>query len=186
LIVSHHVRRHSVWDIVLRGLLLDLDRTRFEVLVYHLGNVEDEETRFARGQVDGWRDRQTIADPAGWLAALAEDAPDVIFYPEIGMSSLCYFLAAHRLAPLQVASWGHPISTGLATIDLFLSGDLIEAADADQHYRERLIRLPGSGCCTAPLATPRRAHCGGRSPFARHGWPALADCPAGDQVRPGR
>jgi protein O-GlcNAc transferase len=57
LIVSHHVRRHSVWDIVLRGLLLHLDRTRFEVLVYHLGNVEDEETRFARGQVDGWRDR---------------------------------------------------------------------------------------------------------------------------------
>jgi protein O-GlcNAc transferase len=151
LIVSHHIRRHSVWEIVLRGLLLDLDRTRFEVLVYHLGNVEDEETRFARGQVDGWRDRQTIADPAGWLAAVAEDAPDVIFYPEIGMSSLCYFLAAHRLAPLQVASWGHPISTGLATIDLFLSGDLLEAADADKHYRERLIRLPGSGCCTAPL-----------------------------------
>jgi len=151
LIVSHHIRRHSVWDIVLRGLLLHLDRTRFEVLVYHLGNVEDEETRFARGQVDGWRDRQTIADPAGWLAAVAEDAPDVIFYPEIGMSSLCYFLAAHRLAPLQVASWGHPISTGLATIDLFLSGDLLEAADAGKHYRERLIRLPGSGCCTAPL-----------------------------------
>ncbi|EXI78844.1 MAG: tetratricopeptide repeat protein [Candidatus Accumulibacter appositus] len=151
LIVSHHIRRHSVWDIVLRGLLLDVDRTRFEILVYHLGNVEDEETVFARELVDGWRDRQTISDPGGWLAAAAADAPDVIFYPEIGMSSLCYFLAAHRLAPLQVASWGHPISTGLATIDLFLSGELLEAADADSHYRERLIRLPGTGCCTAPL-----------------------------------
>lgn len=151
LIVSHHVRWHSVWNIVVRGLLLHIDRQRFELLVYHLGNSEDEETAFARGLVDGWRDRQTVVDAAGWLAAAAADCPDVIFYPEIGMSSLCYFLAAHRLAPLQVAGWGHPITTGLASIDLFLSGELLEPADADAHYRERLIRLPGTGCCTAPL-----------------------------------
>ncbi|HRI91708.1 MAG TPA: tetratricopeptide repeat protein [Accumulibacter sp.] len=151
LVVSHHVRRHSVWDIVLRGLLLHLDRTRFEVLIYHLGNAEDEETAFARTQVDGWRDRHTIGEASGWLAAAGQDCPDVIFYPEIGMSSIAYFLAAHRLAPLQVASWGHPITTGLASIDLFLSGDLLEPANADAHYRERLIRLPGTGCCTASL-----------------------------------
>ena len=152
LIVSHHVRRHSVWDIVLRGLLRDLDRTRFEVFIYHLGNVEDQETAFARSQAEGWRDRKTIADPEGWLAAAAEDCPDIVFYPEIGMSSISYFLAAHRLAPLQVASWGHPVSTGLPTIDVFLSGELLEAPDADAHYRERLLRLPGTGCCTAPQA----------------------------------
>lgn len=155
LIVSHHVRRHSVWDIVLRGLLAHLDRSRFEVFLYHLGNVEDGETAFARAQVDRWRDRQTIsaasADADGWLAAAREDLADVIFYPELGMSSLSYFLAAHRLAPLQVASWGHPISTGLATIDLFLSGDLLEPPDADAHYRERLVRLPGTGCCTTAM-----------------------------------
>ncbi len=152
LVISHHIRRHSVWDIVLRGLLRHLDRTRFEVLVYHLGNVEDDETAFARTLVDHWRDRRTIADASGWLAAAREDRADVIFYPEIGMSSLSYFLAAHRLAPLQVASWGHPISTGLASIDVFLSGDLLEAPDADAHYRERLLRLPGTGCCTTPRA----------------------------------
>ena len=150
-IVSHQVRWHSVWNIVLRGLLLHLDRSRFEVLLYHLGNAEDGETAFARSQVDGWRDRHTITDAAGWLAAAENDCPDVIFYPEIGMSSMAYFLAAQRLAPLQVASWGHPITTGLATIDLFLSGELLEAPDADAHYRERLIRLPGTGCCTSAL-----------------------------------
>lgn len=148
LVVSHHVRRHSVWDIVLRGLLLHLDRTRFEVILYHLGNVEDEETEFARSLVELWRDRRAISGATGWLAAAREDCPDVIFYPEIGMSSISYFLAAHRLALVQVASWGHPITTGLATIDLFLSGELLEASDADAHYRERLIRLPGTGCCT--------------------------------------
>ncbi|MCM8595381.1 tetratricopeptide repeat protein [Accumulibacter sp.] len=149
LIVSSHVCRHPVWSIVLKGFLLHLDRTRFEVLIYHLGNTEDEETDLARSRADGWRDRHSIGDSAGWLAAAAQDRPDVIFYPEIGMSSLIWFLAAHRLAPLQVAGWGHPISTGLATIDLFFSGELLEPPDADAHYRERLIRLPGTGCCTS-------------------------------------
>jgi predicted O-linked N-acetylglucosamine transferase (SPINDLY family) len=157
LIVSQHLRWHSVWNIVLRGLLLHLDRSRFEVCVYHLGNAEDEETAFARSLVERWRDRHTISDAAGWLAAAEEDCADVIFYPEIGMSSLSYFLAAHRLAPVQAAGWGHPITTGLATIDLFLSGELLEAPEADAHYRERLIRLPGTGCCTSPLPIAAKA-----------------------------
>jgi len=67
------------------------------------------------------------------------------------MDSMTLRLAAHRLAPLQVASWGHPITTGLPTIDLYFSGEMLEAPDADTHYRERLVRLPGTGCCTTPI-----------------------------------
>jgi predicted O-linked N-acetylglucosamine transferase (SPINDLY family) len=150
-IVSQHICFHSVWSIVLRGLLSNLDRDRFEVFIYHLGNTEDQETVFARGIADGWRDRHTIIDAEAWLTVAEKDCPDVIFYPEIGMASLSYFLAAHRLAPLQVAGWGHPITSGLASIDLFFSGELLEAADAARHYRERLICLPGTGCCTSLL-----------------------------------
>lgn len=57
-------------------------------------------------------------------------------------------LAAHRLAPLQVAGWGHPVTTGLPTIDLYFSGALLEPENAQEAYRERLILLPGTGCCT--------------------------------------
>jgi len=151
LIVSQHVRKHPVWEIVLRGLLLHLDRERFEVFIYHLGSIEDEETRFARSRADGWRDRHQTIDAESWLKAAEADSPDVIFYPEIGMSSLAYFLAAQRLAPLQVASWGHPITSGLASIDLFFTGNLLEPPDGQAHYRERLIRLPSTGCCTSRL-----------------------------------
>lgn len=152
LVVAHHVRRHSVWDIVLRGLLAHLDRTRFEAIVYHLGAGEDDETRYARSLVDGWRDRQSVADAQAWRRACVADQPDVIFYPELGMDPLTFHLAAQRFAPLQLAGWGHPISSGLPTIDGFVSGDLLEPPDADAHYRERLLRLPGTGCCTTPPA----------------------------------
>lgn len=148
LIVSHHIRRHSVWDVVLRGLLMHLDRKRFEVFIYHLGNQEDEETSVARELADVWRDRSTVSGPEAWLLAAKSDCPAAIFYPELGMASLSYMMAAHRLAPLQLVGWGHPITSGLATIDIYLSGDLIEPPDVQSHYRETLVRLPGTGCCT--------------------------------------
>lgn len=150
-IVSYHVHRHSVWDVVLCGLLQNIDRSRFEVILYHLGDVEDEETVRARSLVDGWHDRNTVVDARNWLDVLLADQPDVIYYPEVGMDPVTYFLAAHRIAPLQIAGWGHPVTTGLATMDIFLSGDLLEPVEAQSHYRERLVRLPGTGCCTMPL-----------------------------------
>ncbi len=150
-VVSNHFRRHSVWDVILRGLLVNLDRTRFEVVLYNTSNEVDGETNLAKSLADAWRDFSTVAGLNGWLEAMAADQPDVIFYPEIGMDRMTLNLATRRLAPLQVASWGHPITTGLPTIDMYFSGELLEPPDADKHYREKLVRLPGTGCCTAPI-----------------------------------
>ena len=60
-------------------------------------------------------------------------------------------LAALWLAPIQCASWGHPDTTGLPTIDYFLSGELMEPPDADEHYTERLVRLPNLAIYYEPL-----------------------------------
>ena len=54
-------------------------------------------------------------------------------------------LASLRLAPLQVASCGHPTTSGLPTIDRYLSADRFETGDGDDHYVETLVRLPGVG-----------------------------------------
>jgi len=56
---------------------------------------------------------------AEWLKEIRDDIPDILFLPEIGMDPLTCKLAALRLAPLQAASWGHPVTTGLPEIDLF-------------------------------------------------------------------
>jgi len=50
-------------------------------------------------------------------------------------------LAHSHLAPVQCTTWGHPSTTGLDTVDYFLSSELLETEDADAHYTERLIRL---------------------------------------------
>src|SRR6185437_3227592 len=118
-IVSGHVRRrHPAWDVILRGIIAHLDRRQIETHLYHTSSLIDEETRWASTHVD--RFVQGPRSIQGWLQEVARDRPDVIFYPEVGMDPATCSLAALRLAPLQVASWGHPTTTGLPTIDLFI------------------------------------------------------------------
>lgn len=152
-VVSGQIRRHPVWDIILRGLITHLDRRRFELFVYHTGSLTDGETQWAAANVD--RFVQGPRPTGVWLDEIASDRPDVMLYPEVGMDPAACTLATLRLAGLQVASWGHPVTTGLPTMDAFFSGEYLEGAAAERHYRERLIRLPGTGVCTespAPAA----------------------------------
>ena len=146
-IVSAHVRRHSVWYVLLKGLLQRLDRTRFEIVLYHTDTKCDSETDYARSLVD-----RLEQGPKDWLTLLKNDAPDVIFYPDLAMDPVTFGLALLRLAPLQVTTWGHPITSGLPEIDLFLSGELFEGETTRDHYRERLVLLPGTGACSCLMS----------------------------------
>jgi predicted O-linked N-acetylglucosamine transferase (SPINDLY family) len=145
-IISGQVRQHPVWDVILRGIVAHMDSRRFEIHLYHTAGLQDAETEWAKRRVD--RFVQGPKPVKGWLDEIAHDQPDILYYPEIGMDPAPCALAALRLAPVQAASWGHPMTTGLPTIDLYLSGELIEGPQADRHYRERLVRLPGTGVCT--------------------------------------
>jgi predicted O-linked N-acetylglucosamine transferase (SPINDLY family) len=59
---------------------------------------------------------------------------------------------------MQAASWGHPETTGLPSIDCYLSAEDLEPPDAQAHYTERLLSLPGLGCyLERPAAAPASA-----------------------------
>ena len=126
--------------------ITDLDRNRFEVFVYCTHTRQDGLTQRIRAAADHF-----VNCPASEPRLLAcgerivADQLDLLVYPEIGMDPVCATLAAFRLAPVQVAGWGHPVTTGHANIDFFLSCGEMEPADADRHYTETLVRLPGLG-----------------------------------------
>jgi protein O-GlcNAc transferase len=151
-VVSGQVRTHPVWDMILRGIVSELDRTAFDLAIFHTGALVDGETEWACGRAD--RFVQGPLSIRAWIGAIGKIQPDILFFPEIGMDPTTLALAAMRLAPLQIAGWGHPITTGLPTIDRYMSGDLIEPADGERHYRERLLRLPGTAACTLPAREP--------------------------------
>ena len=132
-----------------------LDPDRFEVVVHQLGASSDELTgRLRHGAAKFVSHR--AREPAEIARAIMEDSPDCIVYPELGMDATTFALASLRLAPLQCSGWGHPVTSGLATIDLMFSAGAMEPADGAAHYRERLVRLPGLGTRYARPVPPMR------------------------------
>jgi protein O-GlcNAc transferase len=147
-IVSAHIRDHSVWNAIVKGWLLRLDRSRFDVRLFHLGQANDVETALAKTMATHYTFGKS--DLVEWSQLILGHQLDVLLYPEIGMDPTTAKLASLRLAPVQAASWGHPHTSGLPTIDSFISAEALEPAGAEAHYTERLVRLPGLGCCLEP------------------------------------
>ena len=132
-----------------------LDARRFERFVYHTAPVTDDFTRrIAAGCEHFAALRGTDAQTAARIAA---DDLDVLVQPEVGMTPLSYLLAALRLAPVQVAGWGHPVTTGGAEVDHYLTCAAMEPPDAAAHYSERLVALPGLGVDYAMPPAPAPA-----------------------------
>jgi predicted O-linked N-acetylglucosamine transferase (SPINDLY family) len=75
------------------------------------------------------------------------DQLDILVFLEIGMDLMTTKIAALRLAPIQCVAWGHPVSSGLPTIDYFISSEMMEPPDGDNHYSEILVKLPNIGVC---------------------------------------
>lgn len=79
---------------------------------------------------------------------------DVLIFTDLGMCGMNTQYASLRLARHQCTAWGHPVTSGLPTVDTYLSSELMEPANGDDHYRETLVRLPNSGLCLNPVQRP--------------------------------
>jgi protein O-GlcNAc transferase len=146
---SAHIHEHSVWIAITRGWVFNLDRTQFELFLFQLIPTSDQETENARRAVACFEDQPT--NLSAWAQAIKGKDLDVLIYPEIGMDPLTVRLASMRLAPVQAATWGHPETSGLPTMDLYISADALEPLNASDNYSETLARLPNLGVYVEPL-----------------------------------
>jgi predicted O-linked N-acetylglucosamine transferase (SPINDLY family) len=88
---------------------------------------------------------QVIRLPFDLRAARARIAAlelDLLIFPEVGMDALTYYLALSRLAPRQWTTLGHPCTSGLSSVDSYLSYEALEVSGSERFYSEQLIRLP--------------------------------------------
>ncbi|HUP29483.1 MAG TPA: tetratricopeptide repeat protein [Usitatibacter sp.] len=121
-----------------------LDRERFESFVYYTNPWIADDTRAIAGSASTFR--HLPGRPLDVIARqIRADQLDVLVYPELGMNSDTFTLATLRLATVQVAGWGHPTTSGLPSIDWFLSSSEMEPEGAQAHYSEKLALLPGLG-----------------------------------------
>jgi len=137
--ISRFFAAHSIFSTSI-GLIEKLPRDRFEVTALRIRPSRDDE---ATARVRAAADQTVELDPDFYRAReqIAQLALDILFYQDIGMEPISYFLAFARLAPVQCVSFGHPNTTGIPTMDYFISNDLFEPPAADAHYSEKLVLL---------------------------------------------
>lgn len=136
--VSKYLRDHTVGKLN-RGFIRTLDRDRFHVTTLTLAPPSDDIAR----EIAAAADRHVVL-PMNLPAArqiVADQTLDILLFTDIGMEPFTYFLAFSRLAPVQCVTWGHPVTSGIGTLDYFLSNPHMDPPGSERHYTERLVRL---------------------------------------------
>lgn len=142
-VVSSHFRSHSVWHAITKGFIKNLNRDIFDIHLFSTNLYCDDETKFAKQNSDSYISYSH--DINAFAQQVIDKKIDFLFYPEIGMHQLTTQLASLRLSPIQLVGWGHPESSGLPTIDYYLSSELFEPPNSTNYYSEKLIKLPNLG-----------------------------------------
>ncbi len=132
------------------GLIQGLPRDRFEVILYTLSDVQDDMSHALATSADKVVHLSRQLGPA--RDQIAADELDVLYFTDIGMEPVSYFLSLSRLAPVQCATWGHPVTSGSPNMDYFISSRLTEPAGAQDSYRETLVQLDDFTTCVADPA----------------------------------
>lgn len=167
--------RNCTVGMYFRSWIMQLDREQFEIFVYHTRQETDAVTREIVNACDHFR--HLVAGPVSpdriAVSVLADDL-DILVYPELGMDNTSFLLAAMRLAPVQCAGWGHPVTSGHKNIDYYFSSAAMEPDNAALHYAEKLILLEGLGTCYSKPVLPTPAR---RTDFALPEDKTLYLCP---------
>ena len=140
--LSSNLRYSTVGD-YFGSWITDLPRDRFHVCTLFTGGVPDAQAEALAQASD---EPVSIVGPAEEVARATKSlALDILVFPDVGMAVNSSLLVNLRLAPVQCAAWGHPVTTGSSFVDYFLSCGDMEPQEAAAHYLEELVLLPGLG-----------------------------------------
>ena len=167
--ISPDFRQHAVVNFV-APLLKNFDGSRFSVYAYSLGQRDDVTKRLMASPVV-WRDLRGRS-PRTAARLIAEDQIDILVDLSGHSQNNAMPIMALRPAPVQVAGIGYMNTTGLSTVDYFLSDEVcLPAGDmAAQGFTEKILRLPHSHLCYVPGAVREIPAAGTEAPCLKNGY----------------
>lgn len=163
--VSGDFCNHPVGSL-LREVVRCHDRQAVEIHCFSSFTVADEVTAAIRRHADHWHEIQLMADEE--VAALIRDLGIDILVDLSGHTAFNRLpVFALKPAPVQATWIGYFHSTGLSSIDYFISDPYTSPQGGRQRFSETLVRLPHSRFCYCP---PYYAPGVAESPAARNGY----------------
>ncbi|MBK8189634.1 MAG: hypothetical protein IPK79_04210 [Vampirovibrionales bacterium] len=142
----HFCEQHTIGKLT-RGLIERLPRDRFDVTLFYLDdNYDNNPLAHEVIAEDARHVRLPYRELYNSARLISEKQLDALIYTDIGMDPCSYLLAQFRLARIQCAFWGHPVTTGIDTMDYYVSSRLIEPDDCAAHYSENLVLMDTLPC----------------------------------------
>ncbi len=152
--VSPDIREHPLAWIGL-PLLQAHDRSNVEVYCYSDVEKPDAITPRFRAAADHWRDVLHRSDDEV-AQMIRSDRIDVLIDLTMHMSRARPLLFARKPAPVQIAWFAYPGTTGLAAIDYRFTDPTLDPPGTEAgKYREESVRLPDTFWCYAPMSDER-------------------------------
>ena len=139
--ISEFFSNHTIGKLF-KGIILNLDNEKFQIYVFHSHKTDKSSIFQEFLNAEKNSNIKNIILPKNFQKGVDEIVQknlDIVFFPDIGMSSEFYFLSFIRFAKIQITSWGHPITTSNKSIDYFLSSKLLETDNSQGRFSEKLI-----------------------------------------------
>lgn len=135
-------REHTIKKLT-QGIIQSLTRDKFQITVFSVSASTQTALKVQELCTHDSDQYYSLSYHQGQKAVntIQNCKLDILFYTDIGMEPFTYWLAHHRLATTQCVTWGHPVTTGIPTIDYFISSKLIEPENPQENYSETLVQL---------------------------------------------
>lgn len=129
---------HSVGKVSV-GLICGL-ANKFDIYIYYFGEKQND---VIRKRLDSVSKQSKVLSESVQSAVntVREDALDVLVFLDPSHDITTYRLSCFRMAPLQVATWGHPDTSGSAMIDYYVSSSFFDHKDTQTYFREKLVSM---------------------------------------------
>lgn len=140
--MSAYFRDHTIGRLNLQRFQ-HLNRDRIHLTIIYTGGGRDETVEKFAACADQFV--QLSRDLNTAMQTLSKMDLDVLVHADVGMDALTQTLAYSRFAPIQMATWGHPDTSGSRMMDYYLSSRELERPDGQADYSEKLVLLPSLG-----------------------------------------
>ena len=138
--LSPDLRTHSV-AFFIEPILRHLDRTQFEIVLYHDHFQVDALSDRLRGFASLWRNFVGLSNVIV-EDTIRADAPDILVELAGHTGNNRLPVLARRVAPVQISYLGYPNTTGLPAMDYRFVDAITDPDEEDQrYYTEKLIRF---------------------------------------------
>jgi len=138
--VSADFRTHSA-AFCFKPVLLNHDKTRFEITCYSSSLQEDGYTKDFRRAADRWRNVTQMSGDE-FSAQIRADQIDILVDLSGHSAGNRLGVFARKPAPIQVTAWGHATGTGLPTVDYLFSDPVACPAEVRHLFAEKIVDLP--------------------------------------------